>query len=163
MVISGFANSAPNRRSHELRRISAPRDRFRASWRRGQCSAAARCSRADGRGVPPGVQPLAAPADPFSETFAPEPGFASQAVAFSRNVAHGPCCRNFLGCTFDDGLVRHHNFPATQRGREYDRDSGREGMPSFSADRIGSSSGVLWVVVSEAGAFKPGSGCPSPE
>ncbi len=32
-------SSAPNRRSHQVRRISALRDRFWASWRLGQCSA----------------------------------------------------------------------------------------------------------------------------
>jgi hypothetical protein len=30
---------SPNQRSHEVRRISALRDRFRAAWRTGQCSA----------------------------------------------------------------------------------------------------------------------------
>ena len=33
------ASYSPNPRSHQARRISALRDRFRASWRRGQCSA----------------------------------------------------------------------------------------------------------------------------
>jgi hypothetical protein len=33
------ARSAPNRRSHEVRRIPALRDRFGASWHTGQCSA----------------------------------------------------------------------------------------------------------------------------
>jgi len=34
-----FVSSAPNRRSHQVRRISSLRDRFRASWRRRRCSA----------------------------------------------------------------------------------------------------------------------------
>jgi hypothetical protein len=45
---------------------------------------------ADGHCVSPGVQSLAAPTDPLSETFAPEQGFAPQALAFLRNVAPGP-------------------------------------------------------------------------
>jgi len=35
-ILVGYS---PDRRSHEVRRILALRDRFRASWRRGQCSA----------------------------------------------------------------------------------------------------------------------------
>lgn len=37
--IEMVASYSPNGRSHEVRRISALRDRFRASWRRGQCLA----------------------------------------------------------------------------------------------------------------------------
>ncbi len=59
-------------------------------WR----SAAAICARACGNGVSPDVQPLAAPANPLSETFAPEQGIASQALAFFRNVAEGLCGRD---------------------------------------------------------------------
>ncbi|MCU9840535.1 hypothetical protein OEZ49_22570 [Ruegeria sp. WL0004] len=35
-----FEDNSPKRRSHEVERILAPRDRFRTTWRRGQCSAA---------------------------------------------------------------------------------------------------------------------------
>jgi hypothetical protein len=34
-----LAGISPNRRSHQVQRISALRDRFWGSWRRGQCSA----------------------------------------------------------------------------------------------------------------------------
>ena len=37
--ISMACEDSPKRRSHEVRRILALRDRFQASWRRGQCSA----------------------------------------------------------------------------------------------------------------------------
>lgn len=126
-------------------------------------SAAARCARANWRGVPPGVQPLAAPADPFSEAFAPERGFASQASAFLRNITHGPWDLDVRQSSFGNGLVRHHVFPAARRVRKGGSESGREGMPSFSAVRIDSSSRALWAVDFDDGAFEPGWGDPCPE
>lgn len=126
-------------------------------------SAAARCARADGRGVPPGIQPLAASANPFSEAFAPERGFASQASAFSRNITHGPWGRDVRYVTFSDGLVRHHVFLAARRVRKGGAESGRVGMPSFSAAWMASSSRALWAIAFEDGAFEPGLGDPCPE
>lgn len=119
-------------------------------------SAAARCARADGRGVPPGIQPLAASANPFSEAFAPERGFASQASAFLRSITHGPRGRDVRFVTFGNGLVRHHDFPAASRERK-GGESGRAGMPSFSAVRIDSSSRAPRAVVFEDGAARFGS------
>lgn len=126
-------------------------------------SAAARCARADGRGVPPGIQPLAASANPFSEAFAPERGFASQASAFLRNITHGPWGRDVRYVTFGDGLVRHHVFPAARRVRKGGGESGRVGMPSFSAVRIDSSSRAPRAVVFEGGAARFGSDVPDRE
>ena len=57
---------------------------------------------------------------------------------------------------FRDGLVRHRVCPAARRVRKGGGKSGREGMPSFSAVRIDSSSRVLCVVVFDAGTFKLG-------
>jgi len=37
--IQCLVKNSPNRRSHEVQRISAIRDRFRATWRHCQCSA----------------------------------------------------------------------------------------------------------------------------
>lgn len=126
-------------------------------------SAAARCARADGRGVPPGIQPLAAPANPFSEAFAPERCFASQASAFLRNITHGPWGRNVRYITLGDGLVRHHVFPAARRVRKDGGESGRAGMPSFSAVWIDSSSRAPRAVVFEDGAARFRSDVPDPE
>lgn len=126
-------------------------------------SAAASCARADGRGVPPGVQPLAASANSFSEAFAPERGFASQASAFLRNITHGPWGRDVRYVTFGEGLVRHHVFPAARRVRKGGGESGRVGMPSFSAVRIDSSSRAPRAVVFEGGAARFGSDVPDRE
>ena len=144
------------------------RPKFGSSMARGRRqarrwgSAAARCARADGQCVSPDVQPLAASADTFSETFAPEQRTASQASAFLRYVAQGPCGRDVRRCTFGDSLVRHHVCPAAMRVRKGDRESGREGMPSFSAARIDASSRVpLGCRLSNAGTFKIGIGRPA--
>lgn len=116
-------------------------------------SAAARCARADGHGVPPGVQPFAAPADPFSETLAPEHGFASEASAFLQDVAQCPCGRDVVWrCTFGGGLVRHHVRPAVWQALKGGTGSGLEGMPSFSAVLIDSSSRAIWTAVFEGRA-----------
>lgn len=137
--------------------------RFEEDGARMWGSAAARCARADGRGVPPGIQPLAASANPFSEAFAPERGFASQASTFLRNITHGPWGHFVQYVIFADGLVRHHGFPAARRVRKDGGESGCEGMPSFSAVRIDSSSRAPRAVVFEGGAARFGSNVPDPE
>ncbi len=128
-----------------------------------QGSAAARCARADRRGVPPSIQPLAASANPFSEAFAPERGFASQASAFLRHITHGPWGRDVRYVTLGDGLIGHHVFPAARWVRKGGCESGRVGMPSFSAARIDSSSRAPRAVVFESGAARFGSDVPDRE
>lgn len=126
-------------------------------------SAAARCAGADWRGVPLGSQSLAAPANPFSETLAPERVFASKASAFLCYIAQSLRCLDVRQSCFGDCLNRHHVGLSARRVRKGGGESGREGMPSFSAVRIDASSRVRCVVDFDAGIFKLGSGVPFPE
>ncbi len=96
-------------------------------------SAATRCTRADGNAVPPGVQPLAAPTDPFSKAFTPENRIASQTRTVSRYVAKGPSAGDVRKCYVDRGFVRDHIESALTSVRIADVPVGRGGMPSFSA------------------------------
>lgn len=107
--------------------------RYREDAARRRGSAAARCSRAHGHGVPPGVQPLAAPTDPFSKAFTPENSIASQTRTLSRYVAKGPSAADVRQCYVDRGFFRDHVKSALTFVRIADVPVGRGGMPSFSA------------------------------
>lgn len=108
-------------------------------------SAATRCTtRADGDGVPPGFQPLAAPTYPFSKAFTPENSIASQTRTLSRYVAKGPSAGDVRQCYVDRGFVRDHVKSALTSVRIADVPVGRGGMPSFSAAWIDAISRAPW-------------------
>ncbi len=96
-------------------------------------SAAARCARAGRRGVSPGVQPLAAPTDPFSKAFTPENNIASQTRTLSRYVANGPFAGDVRKCYVDRGFFRDHVESALTSVPIADVPVGRGDMPAFSA------------------------------
>ena len=106
-----------------MQRIAPARLRFPSSEMRagGNCrfgtraryrSSARRCDRLEGNAVSPGIQPLAAPTNPFSEAFAPECGIAAKASTLSRDVPERPRRSGVLRRDPIRSLVSLHGSPS---------------------------------------------------